>query len=323
PALAVRPPEHEVVLVGRAYPRRQALVERLRADGVNIVARGDGWRGGVIAREAMLDLYARAAVVLTTADWEDVVVPMVKHRLLDAAMLGAFQVAQEAPDLRRYFPPEEVPGWSNPEELVEKVRAALDDPAGRRRSAEAARARALREHTWSRRFAELLGPLTVTPSGRQPGRSLLFDQLLLALAVRAEGQQRPRAAAALYRALWARGPDEPPALAGLGRCLRDDGALEEAVEPLRAAAAAPMPAAAAALDAGIPGLGRLGIVPPAAEPTCFLIATLIELGRMDEALAVVDGITNPALGRPVARTLANAPEELRARLARFSESPAP
>src|SRR6266567_400133 len=58
PALPTRPPEHEVVLVGRAYPRRVALAERLRADGVNVVARGDGWRGGHISRAAMLELYA-------------------------------------------------------------------------------------------------------------------------------------------------------------------------------------------------------------------------------------------------------------------------
>jgi hypothetical protein len=35
---------------------------------------------------------------------------------------------------------------------------------------------------------------------------------------------------------------------------------------------------------------------------------------------VVDAITNPALGRAVARALANAPDELRARLERFQRA---
>jgi hypothetical protein len=95
PALLARPTDLDAVLVGRAYARRRELVEALRAAGLSLEVRGNGWPGGPVTRREMLELYARAAVVVTTADWEDVPVPMVKHRLLDTAVLGAFQVAQE------------------------------------------------------------------------------------------------------------------------------------------------------------------------------------------------------------------------------------
>ncbi|HVV85071.1 MAG TPA: glycosyltransferase, partial [Kofleriaceae bacterium] len=149
-------PVLDVVLVGSAYERRARLVDALRAAGIAVTTRGPGWPDGFVSRAAMEALYARAAVVLTTGDWADHEVPMVKHRLLDTAMLGAFQLAQASPDLRGYFAEDEVPSYRDAAELVERVRAALADPAGRRAAAARARARALREHTWQVRFGELL-----------------------------------------------------------------------------------------------------------------------------------------------------------------------
>jgi tetratricopeptide (TPR) repeat protein len=309
-ALPAREPEFDVVLVGRAYARRVELVAALRAAGLRVEARGLGWPGGFVSRAAMLDLYARAAVVLTTADWEQHAVPMVKHRLLDAAMLGVFQIAAAAPDLRGYFSDEEVASYGSTEELIAAVRAALADPAGRRTRAERARRRALADHTWRVRFPELIAPLTLDER-EPPGRSLAFDQLLLALATRAESDGRVGAAAALYRRLLARDPAQPTAAAGLGRCLRDLGQLETALPWLRqsAAAAVELATCAAALHAGVPafgagtGLGRLALFPPAAEPTLYLVATLAELGRVDEAVALLDGITDAPLARAVAASL--------------------
>lgn len=311
PSLPEREPEHDVVLVGRAYPRRRALVEALRNAGLSVAVRGHGWPEGFAPREEMLELYSRAAVVLTTADWEHRAVPMVKHRLLEAAQLGVFQVAQDAPDLRRYFSADEVPSFRDAAELITVVRAALADPAGRRARARAARQRALAEHTWTVRFAELCGPLAFAdpPPGTKPGHSLLFDQLILALASRAEADGRVAAAAALARVLLARQPDEPTAAAILGRCLRDQGRSEAALPWLRLAAAAEATPCAAALHAALPhcgvgtGLGRLGLLPPAAEPTIHQLAALLALGRTGEALALLDGLGATALARAVAATV--------------------
>lgn len=310
PPLPSLPTEHDVVLVGRAYERRTRLVEALRAAGLGVVTRGLGWPEGYVSRQGMLALYARAAIVLTTADWESHAVPMVKHRLLDTAALGAFQVAQAAPDLRAYFSDEEVPSFGDAEELVLRAREALADPERRRRSAQAARARALAEHTFATRFGELISPLDLGPE-RAPRaeRSLAFDQLLLALATRAEADRRYGAAAALYQERLGRDPDDATAAAGLGRCLRDLGEAEAALPWLRRAAAAAAPPCAGALHATIPsfgvgtGLGRLGLLPPAAEPLSFLLATLVELGRTTEAAAEFAAVSDPVLARVVAATL--------------------
>jgi len=328
PAVDERAAEYDAVLVGRAYPRRAVLVEALRAAGLHVVARGIGWPDGFVSRAGMRELYARAAVVVTTADWEDVAVPMVKHRLLDTAMLGAFQVAQEAPDLRRYFAADEVPSFKDAAELVARVRAAIADPVSRREMARRARARALAEHTWTRRFPQLIAPLALGEPRVPVGRARLFDQLLLALASRAEASGRIAAAADLWRAAVERDPDEPAAACGLGRCLRDLGDRKGALPFLARAAAVEQPLCASALDCRLPsygvgvGLGRMALFPPAAEATILRVAALLELRRVAEAAAVLDAIGEPALARAVARAIvldedpAFAP--IRSRLARFS-----
>lgn len=313
----------DVVLVGRAWGRRVELVEALRAAGIAVTTRGAGWPGGFVSRAAMEALYARARVVLTTGDWEGHAVPMVKHRLLDTAMLGAFQIAQWSEDLRGYFPADEVPDYRDADELVARVRAALADPDGRQAAAARARARAVREHTWRTRFAELVDgvPLRADPgpasgSGSDAGAGAgdrafapILTQLLLALATRAEAQGRPAAASAIARQLLVRRPDEPTAAAILGRCLLDRGDADGAHAWLARAAAAPSPPCAAALHCGIPGvavgtgLGRLGLFPPAAEPVIGVVQALCAQDRLADAASVLAAVDEPAVAAALVATV--------------------
>jgi hypothetical protein len=306
PPLPEQQREFDVVLVGRAYQRRRDLVQALRDAGIRVETRGLGWPESFVSRAQMLDLYARAAIVLTTADWESRAVPMVKHRLLDTAMLGAFQIAQEAPDLRGYFDENQVPSFANSDELIGKVKLLLQEDC--RPMARAARQRALREHTWTHRFPELIAGLELQKRNERSfrddrerqGEGGVFASLVTALASRAEAEGRMGAAEALWREV---GDD-----AGLGRCLRDLGRHAEAVEHLRRAATATGPTCAGSIYASLPshasgsGLGRLGLLPPAAEPTMLWVASLVELDRIDEAAQVLDSLDG-ALARAVKATL--------------------
>jgi hypothetical protein len=293
----------DVVLVGRAYERRLQLVDALRDAGLRVETRGLGWPEGFVSRAEMLGLYRTSRVVLTTADWEARAVPMVKHRLLDTAMLGAFQIAQEAPDLRSYFSEDEVPSFADAADLVAKVEHARLHGADCRRRATAARERALAEHTWSHRFPELISGVRISDDEKKHERSCFFDALVAALASRAEADGRISAAEALWREI---APFNSDAAAGLGRCLRDLGRHEEAVGWLAKGGVAAT--CAGAIHATIPsfgvgtGLGRLGLLPPSAEPLMMRIASLIELDRLEEAVQLLDSLAGSG-GRAVAAAL--------------------
>jgi hypothetical protein len=323
PALAERTPDHEVLIIGELHPRREAFVDRLLAAGMNVSARGLGWPNGPVSRAHRVDLVGRAAIVLAT--WPG---GAPTRDLVETAMLGAFQIAQDGPELRRLFSEDEVPSFGDPEGLVERVEAALADAPGRRRSALAARERALRERTFAARWPALVGDVSPQAYDAPPGRARLYEQLLLVLGSRAETDDRPGAAAAIFAELLGRVPDEPAAAAGLGRCLRDLGRTEEALRPLRIAAAAHPPTRIARRAAAVPpagtatGLGRLGIVPPAAEPICFLLAALVEVGRDDEALALAEGLEDPVLVDAVTQALGgDLPAALKEKLTEKLDSP--
>ncbi|MEO1268467.1 MAG: glycosyltransferase [Myxococcota bacterium] len=128
-----------VVLVGRAYARRVALVRRLAAAHLPVWVRGHGWEhqkalgatvnaGGGVDTDTMWALYRRAGVVLTTGGWEGRHVPMVKVRVLETALAGACQVVAWSPDLERYFTPDEVPSYRTEEALIAHLSELLTDP---------------------------------------------------------------------------------------------------------------------------------------------------------------------------------------------------
>ncbi len=63
---------------------------------------------------------------------------------------------------------EEVDTYSTPEELVDKTRFYLAHPSAAERLREAGYRRALRDHTWKRRFVELFGKIGMPGSAPSP-----------------------------------------------------------------------------------------------------------------------------------------------------------
>jgi len=189
--------------------------------------------------------------------------------------------------------------------------------------AAAARARAVADHCWEKRFSSLIAGVTLREPDEIGARSKLFDMQLLALASRAEASGRLAAAEALWSEAAARRPDDPAAHCGAGRCRRALGDADGAVAALRRAIeVGDVSLCARDLYLAMPpagggtGLGRLALFPPTAEATVLLVAALIEKGDVPAAAAVLDGIGSPALHRAVATTLqGELPDEIRARLA--------
>ncbi len=299
-----RPLSAAAVLIGRAYPRRQQLVGALVAAGVPVVVFGHGWEalaaagqlssavgvGPPLSRAAMNTVLAEAGVVLTTGDWEDAQVPMVKYRILEAATIGSPQAVQASSDLADYFEPHEISVWSTPTDCVACVERLLADPLEARAMGHRARARVLRDHLADVRIGELLNALADRAPLPRPlleGESPEAWRVLGALVAHDAEQRGDLAlAAAAHRHLTAaaQGSD---ALAGLQRLAL--AADQPGLAPDGVVSSSPETTAIGlhleASGVGGPGLGHLRHLDPAAERLATAFALSPAIGLVDAARA--------------------------------------
>lgn len=289
------------VIVGRAYARRVALAAAL-AEVVPVALFGHGWPRvvgrarvhGPLTGPDMRTVLAAAGVLVTTGDWEDQAIPMVKARLLEAAFAGAVQVAQRSPDLDAYFPEDEVArfdGWPRIDDLAAACAARLADPIAARAAAGRAHARALREHTWSVRFAEMADDLGLPANGAAdriaPMRPAAWRAVIAAAAADAERRGAERLAAAL----WSEVGDamgEARVLAGFdpGRAVMRAGDALRDAEPRATVglyARVPTPA---------PALGHVGLLDPGPELEAIRIGAMLARDDVAAALAAIEDLAS-------------------------------
>lgn len=171
--LRVREPfRANVVFAGSASPYRVALLSQLVE--FELAVWGPGWmktglreycRGELLSMDNYVRAYAGATVGINLHRTEQ------SHhsdgalnaRLFEIAAIGVVQAVEERSDLAAHFVPgEELMTYRGVEELREKVRHALDDPAYRERMASQARQTAIRRHTYMHRMGELLAKVGET-----------------------------------------------------------------------------------------------------------------------------------------------------------------
>lgn len=87
----------------------------------------------------------------------------VKLRDFEVPLAGGFYLVEEAPDHRELFDVDrEIVTWQSTEELIDKSRYYLSHEAERLAIAAAGYRRALRDHTWARRFTGLFHTLGIS-----------------------------------------------------------------------------------------------------------------------------------------------------------------
>lgn len=309
-----------LVLIGRPYQRRIELVAGLAERGVPVVVFGHGWGGlpgldalpregnpkvgGALSGPEMHAVLAGAGLVLTTGDWEGRALPMVKYRLLEAALCGAPQLVQRSPDLEDYFEiGPELAAWDTVDELAELAQALLQDPSRAASMAGRAKARALREHTWSMRFEEMWKAIGESRESAERPESAAASTIpaayLAGLALIAHDAER-RGAQSLARAafsLWEQLAPNPTACAGLARLGGGPEVSRLALDHLEAD-----PRATSGLYARLPtsvgtGLGQVGFLDPSPELLAMRLAALLDTPST-EALTEADTLIADLTTKP-------------------------
>lgn len=151
------PFEYDVSFVGQKYGWRPRFIERLRNEGINIVALGKGWGNGSLSDEDMVKTYSRSRVNLGFAGvGYSRKLMCLKGRDFEVPMSGGLYLTQDNPELALvYEVGKEIVTYKDEKDCAQKIRWLLDNPEIADRVRKSGCKRALKDHTWEKRFSDI------------------------------------------------------------------------------------------------------------------------------------------------------------------------
>lgn len=165
PPLSAAACRYPVSFVGAAYGNRRAMIARLRREGIEVACFGHGWPEGTVETTRMGEIIRGSQISLNFSDGAhgrvDPASRQIKARIFEVQGYGGCLLTEKAPNLERYFRlEEEVVTFEGEDEMVEQVKTLLSCPERRDEIARSGFERVCRDHTYERRFEELLQELT-------------------------------------------------------------------------------------------------------------------------------------------------------------------
>jgi spore maturation protein CgeB len=156
---------YPVSFVGAAYGNRRAMIARLRSEGIEVACFGHGWPEGPVEIKRMGEIIRESEVCLNFSDGahgrSDFASRQIKARIFEVPGYGGCLLTEKAPNLDRYFHiGEEILTFEGADEMVQQVNSLLSRPERRDEVARRGFDRVRRDHTYERRFDELLQELT-------------------------------------------------------------------------------------------------------------------------------------------------------------------
>jgi len=154
---------YDVAFVGRPHKGRPELLTFLKQRGIDIRVWGEGWElfqqlrdsaHGPLPYFKMIEVFGSSKIVLGMAGRPAVGgTPRIKGRTFEYAACRAFQLTNYDKRIADFFKNgEEIVLYCSKEDLYEKIRYYLEHEEERERIAEAGYRRALKDHTWEKRF---------------------------------------------------------------------------------------------------------------------------------------------------------------------------
>lgn len=164
------PRDIRVSFVGQRYGYRPFLINHLRQAGIPVETFGLGWESGEMTAEEMVKVYSRSHINLGVGGVSySRRMTCLKGRDFEIPMSGGLYLTQYNPELEQcYRIGEEIVCYHNERDLIEKIRYFLAHPEHAERIRTAGRERALRDHTWEKRFKDLLQLIGFVQDSRGP-----------------------------------------------------------------------------------------------------------------------------------------------------------
>jgi len=157
------PKAYDVCFVGANYGIRNKIVKTIEKKGVKVQCYGNGWPNGRLATRKLPIVFSQSRIILgigTIGHCKDLY--SLKMRDFDGPMSGSLYLTHDNPDLYELYEiGKEIETYRNPEECCEKIEYYLSEPLKAEAIAKAGRDRAVKEHTWEKRFEKVFRTLRI------------------------------------------------------------------------------------------------------------------------------------------------------------------
>jgi len=166
------PLAYDVTFVGMAHGDRRQVIAELQRAGINVRVWGFGWETGRLSQEDMIRVFNQSRINLNFTNpisvprkrrfmiwknWRRDARNQIKGRTFEVPGCGGFLLTGRAEDLEDYYVDgKEVVIFKNIRDLINKIRYYLTHEDERATIAQAGYERTLREHTYEKRFREIL-----------------------------------------------------------------------------------------------------------------------------------------------------------------------
>jgi len=153
--------KYDVVFVGANYGTRPMYIDYLRQNGINVLAKGDGWENGSASADEMIELFNQAKIILGFAGVgisDDIFI--LKGRDFEAPLTGSMYMTQRHEELTEYFElGRDIETYASKEELLQKVRRYLEDDEAREKIARNGYEKCQANYTTKASYEKIFGHL--------------------------------------------------------------------------------------------------------------------------------------------------------------------
>ena len=155
--------QYDVSFVGQRHGIRPQMINALNQAGIKVHLFGQYWKGhpddhGFVPFDEMIDVFNNSKINLNFSNPFHIgTTPQIKGRHFEIPQCGGFHITTPADDLESYFVSNrEVIIVDNMLDMVNKIRYYLENDSEREAIATAGYNRMLEEHTWKKRFINIL-----------------------------------------------------------------------------------------------------------------------------------------------------------------------
>ncbi|MCX6031407.1 MAG: glycosyltransferase [Chloroflexi bacterium] len=150
------PKIYDVSFVGQPHGNRREVISRLRQAGINVQTWGYGWEKGKVTQYEMVRIFNQTKINLNLNNASVPGMDQIKGRNFEIPGCGGFMLTGRVQGLDEYYQAdEEIVGFADTDDLIDKVRYYLGHEEDRERIALKGYRRTIRDHTYDQRFAEL------------------------------------------------------------------------------------------------------------------------------------------------------------------------